>query len=115
MEHFKSLIRLIYEQKNKLMRAVKIPGARWEVVLESDLMSEDGTARSEQSSQMELVVIKRPEPENMQNLGQNLKSEPINKQAGCPKISRDHRGLFIYKGQVGVKGGGQRWSDFSKQ
>lgn len=66
-------------------------------------MSEDGTARSEQISQREPVVIKRPEPENVQKLGQNLKSKPINKQAGCPKISRDHRGLFIYKGQVGVK------------
>ena len=45
-------------------------------------------------SQIEPVVIKRLEPENVQKLGQNLKSEPINKLLGWPKISRDHRGLF---------------------
>lgn len=49
LAHFKSLLSLIYEQKNKLMRAVMTPGARWEVVLESDLMSRDETAGNKQS------------------------------------------------------------------
>lgn len=46
--HFQWLKMFNTWTKNKLIRAMS-PAARWEVILESGLMSRDGTVRSEQS------------------------------------------------------------------